>query len=256
MRQAPGQWYEQCTAMSKVEQDHEEKGPPDPSDGTVDVTNNGGGGSGEGPEGAGSGEGAGGAGSGAGAKEEELEDAKFRKELRKQIRPTLEIAYVNDMSYTAKSRLWLRKAGDILEVCSKLFSALATVLAFTSATISGTDKEAEKASKWLAVGSGISGTLSLVVLLLANYLQRQAKERNMQLNVMLEAIGIKGMPDNSFNLDEDSGGSGQNTATAPGLTQPGSQPVPHPQPQPSKSISTPVPSRTTSKSRPAIPLAM
>lgn len=78
-------------------------------------------------------------------------------------------------------------------------SGVASVVAFAASSVKGSPVVTD----WMAFGSGCMGTLSLVLLLFANYSAKAARDRTRELNAILRVVGVTPMPNNVQPVDDE-----------------------------------------------------
>ena len=107
--------------------------------------------------------------------------------LRNVIRAMIEPAMVRDVRQTLCGRYAWRKANELSEGLAKLAAATACCLAFSAGMYPG--------HAGLSFGAGCSSTLTLVLSMLATYAKNESRERTAELNLILESLGEKPVPD-------------------------------------------------------------
>lgn len=109
-----------------------------------------------------------------------------------RIREIVNPAYEEEVSDLVRGRHRWKASRDLFEATAKIISGFASVAAFTASSIPITDNG--DTVKWVAFGAGCLGTLSLTLLLFANYSAKESRERTSELNALLRMAGITPMP--------------------------------------------------------------
>jgi hypothetical protein len=132
-------------------------------------------------------------------------DEAFRQNCLDIIKPSL----LTDVKEMTRGRARWRRASVVSETLGKLASATATVLAFAAAS----DLAGGEASRIIGFTSGTVGTVSMVLVLFANFSRTQSIERSDALNLILEHAKIETIPEIASELvvngDEVFGSSGE-----------------------------------------------
>jgi len=113
---------------------------------------------------------------------------KTRENIKKKLNRTIEF----DITDTIRWRFIWRKTGDIMECLALITSLVSTVLSFSAGAFNTTT---------LAFAAGCSGSVSLALMRATSYALKEGKEREEQLNVLLDKAKIKQVP--SLIHDED-----------------------------------------------------
>ena len=106
--------------------------------------------------------------------------------------------YERDVKELLSGRHAWKRTRDIIEVTSKVLGGLASVVAFGASAIKEPD-----ASNWMSFGSGCIGTLSLTLMLFANYSGGISRLRTKELNSILKYIGVTPVANIVSNPDGD-----------------------------------------------------
>lgn len=109
-----------------------------------------------------------------------------------RIREIVNPAYEEEVADLVRGRHRWKSSRDLFEATAKVVSGFASVAAFTASSIPVTDNG--DTVKWVAFGAGCLGTLSLTLLLFANYSAKESRERTTELNALLRMAGITPMP--------------------------------------------------------------
>jgi hypothetical protein len=104
---------------------------------------------------------------------------KIRKEL---VAPS----YYFDVKYNIRSKTRWKIASDVIEFFAQILVGASTILAFSAGYFD---------DKILSFIAGAIGTLALVMLRFAVYAMNESKERTIQVNKLLEKLGIEKIPD-------------------------------------------------------------
>tara|TARA_B110000211_G_scaffold234912_1_gene307332 strand:- start:2309 stop:2899 length:591 start_codon:yes stop_codon:yes gene_type:complete len=104
-----------------------------------------------------------------------------RENIKEQLNRTIQ----RDIRDTIKWRFIFRKSGDICELLALCSSLISTVLAFSSGVFNNTT---------LSFVAGCTGSISLALMRASSYSMKESKERNEQLNMLLEKSHIKYLP--------------------------------------------------------------
>ena len=118
-------------------------------------------------------------------------DDTFKHACLKIIKPSL----LKDVTEMTHGRAAWRRASVVSETLGKLSSASATVLAFASAS-----DIADSTSRILGFVSGTLGTISMVLVLFANFSRAQSIERSDALNLILTKAELDPIPEISKEL--------------------------------------------------------
>lgn len=106
---------------------------------------------------------------------------KTRQSIKEQLNRTIEA----DIKDTICWRFLYRKSGNIFEVLSLLTSLVSTVLAFSAGAFDHNE---------LSFAAGCLGSISMAFMKAHSYAMNESRERNEQLNQLLEKAHIKYMP--------------------------------------------------------------
>ena len=90
-----------------------------------------------------------------------------------------------DIADTIRWKFIWRKAGNIMEALALMSSLISTVLSFSAGAFNNT---------LLAFAAGCSGSISLALMRATSYALKESKEREEQLNILLEKSMIKQIP--------------------------------------------------------------
>lgn len=113
---------------------------------------------------------------------------KTRESIKKKLNRTIEF----DITDTIRWRFIWRKMGDIMEGLSLVTSLVSTVLSFSAGAFDTTN---------LAFAAGVSGSLSLALMRATSYALKESKEREEQLNILLDKAKIKQVPSLIYDTD-------------------------------------------------------
>jgi hypothetical protein len=111
------------------------------------------------------------------------EVTKIRKDL-------VEESIYNDIKYNIRSKSRWKFIGDLTETIAHLFMLAGSVLAFATGSFNIIN---------LSFASGSCGILSLSLLRFSSYAMKESSERTVQVNMLLEKIGISKLPDITIN---------------------------------------------------------
>lgn len=114
-------------------------------------------------------------------------DKEFMEECKNIIKPAL----LRDVKEMVRGRTLWRRVSVVSETFGKVSSAAATVLAFAAAS----DLAGGDASRVIGFVSGSVGTMSMVMLLFANFSRAQSIERSDAINLILSNADIDPIPD-------------------------------------------------------------
>lgn len=106
---------------------------------------------------------------------------KTRQSIKEKLNRTVE----GDIKDTIFWRFIYRKSGNIFEICSLLTSLVSTVLAFSAGAFNHSE---------LSFAAGCLGSISMAFMKAHSYAMNESRERNEQLNQLLEKAHIKYMP--------------------------------------------------------------
>ena len=112
-------------------------------------------------------------------------------ETRTRIKEKLNKTIEHDISDTIRWRYIWRKSGNAMEGLSLITSLVSTVLSFSAGAFNHTS---------LAFAAGCLGSISLALMRATSYSMKESKEREEQLNILLEKARIKRVP--SLVIDE------------------------------------------------------
>lgn len=104
---------------------------------------------------------------------------------RVEIKQKLNATIVRDINDTIRWRFWWRKSGNYFEFLSLVTSLISTVMAFSAGSFD---------NAYLAFVAGCLGSVSLAFMKATSYAMKESKERNEQLNIILNKAHIKYMP--------------------------------------------------------------
>lgn len=104
-----------------------------------------------------------------------------RANIKEQLNRTIQ----RDIRDTIKWRFICRKSGNICELLALCTSLISTVLAFSAGVFNNTT---------LSFVAGCTGSVSLALMRASSYSMKESKERNEQLNMLLEKAHIKYLP--------------------------------------------------------------
>lgn len=104
---------------------------------------------------------------------------------RVEIKQKLNATIVRDINDTIRWRFVFRKCGNYFEFLSLVTSLISTVLAFSAGSFDNT---------YLAFTAGCLGSISLAFMKATSYAMKESKERNEQLNMILDKARIKYLP--------------------------------------------------------------
>lgn len=107
-------------------------------------------------------------------------------DTRKTIESLVDYSYKRDVRDTIYGRFSWRKCSEFYEAASKILSGVSTIIAFAAGAYD---------DKALSFAAGTVGTVSIVMMTLAAYATKEAKERTDQLNATLEHLGVARVPD-------------------------------------------------------------
>lgn len=110
--------------------------------------------------------------------------------VNKIIKPN----YITEIQDFTKHRSMWRKRAMRFETCSKLFIGVGSILSFSSGVYG---------YQTLSFVSGAVSTLSLVLLQYANFSYKESKKATSDLNILLDNIGIKKIPELTTTVQED-----------------------------------------------------
>ena len=106
-------------------------------------------------------------------------------ETRNNIKKTLNQTIEFDITDTIRWRFIWRKGGDITEAMALITSLISTVLSFSAGVFDYT---------YLAFAAGCLGSISLALLRATSYAMKESKEREEQLNILLDKARIRQIP--------------------------------------------------------------
>jgi len=104
---------------------------------------------------------------------------------RVEIKQKLNATIVRDINDTIRWRFLFRKCGNYFEFLSLVTSLISTVFAFSAGSFD---------NPYLAFTAGCLGSVSLAFMKATSYAMKESKERNEQLNIILDKAHIKYMP--------------------------------------------------------------
>lgn len=104
---------------------------------------------------------------------------------RVEIKQKLNATIVRDINDTIRWRFLFRKCGNYFEFLSLVTSLISTVFAFSAGSFD---------NPYLAFVAGCLGSISLAFMKATSYAMKESKERNEQLNIILDKAHIKYMP--------------------------------------------------------------
>ena len=106
---------------------------------------------------------------------------KTRESIKERLNKTIEF----DIADTIRWRFIWRKGGDITEGLALITSLISTVLSFSAGAFNTT---------YLAFAAGCLGSVSLALLRATSYALKESKEREEQLNMLLDKAKIRQVP--------------------------------------------------------------
>ena len=106
---------------------------------------------------------------------------KTRESIKKRLNKTIEF----DIADTIRWRFLWRKGGNITEGLSLITSLISTVLSFSAGAFNHTT---------LAFAAGCLGSVSLALMRATSYALKESKEREEQLNILLDKARIRQVP--------------------------------------------------------------
>lgn len=106
---------------------------------------------------------------------------KTRQSIKEKLNHTIE----NDINDTITWRFIFRKSGNVFEVLSLVTSLVSTVLAFSAGAFNHNE---------LSFVAGCLGAISMSFMKAHSYAMNESRERNEQLNQLLDKAHIKYMP--------------------------------------------------------------
>ena len=102
--------------------------------------------------------------------------------------------YINEIHDSTKHRSMWKKRAMRFETCSKMFIGIGSILSFSSGVYG---------YQTLSFVSGAVSTLSLVLLQYANFSYKESKKATSDLNILLDNIGIKKVPELNTTVQDD-----------------------------------------------------
>lgn len=106
-----------------------------------------------------------------------------------RLRRVLAPEYERNVKELLQGRYVWKKTHDTIEVISKIFGGVASVIAFASSSVRDTTL-----SHWLGFVAGCTGTLALVLMVFSTYSARTSRERTKELNTILKVVGVTPIP--------------------------------------------------------------
>ena len=106
-------------------------------------------------------------------------------ETRTRIKEKLNKTIEHDITDTIRWRYIWRKSGNVTEGLSLITSLVSTVLSFSAGAFNHTT---------LAFAAGCLGSVSLALMRATSYSMKESKEREEQLNILLEKARITSIP--------------------------------------------------------------
>ena len=114
--------------------------------------------------------------------------------------------YIEEIKYSTANRVNWKKRAMRLETCSKLFIGVGGIVSFSSGFYG---------YPTLSFISGAISTISLVLLQYANFSYKESKKATTDLNILLDNIGIKKVPELSTASQETDMHPSPNTTKQP-----------------------------------------
>ena len=102
--------------------------------------------------------------------------------------------YIDEIHDSTKHRTMWKKRAMRFETCSKMFIGVGSILSFSSGVYG---------YQTLSFVSGAISTLSLVLLQYANFSYKESKKATSDLNILLDNIGIKKVPELNTTVQDD-----------------------------------------------------
>ena len=106
---------------------------------------------------------------------------KTRENIKKRLNKTIEF----DIADTIRWRFIYRKGGNLTEGLALVTSLISTVLSFSAGAFNHT---------YLAFAAGCLGSVSLALMRATSWSHKESKEREEQLNILLDKAHIKDVP--------------------------------------------------------------
>ena len=103
--------------------------------------------------------------------------------------------YINEINDSTKYRNLWKKRGMRLETCSKFFIGLGSIMSFASGVYG---------YQTLSFVAGAISTISLVLLQYSNFAYKESKKATQDLNLLLDNLGIKKVPELNANVQDES----------------------------------------------------
>ena len=103
--------------------------------------------------------------------------------------------YINEIKDSTKYRNLWKKRGMRLETCSKFFIGLGSIMSFASGVYG---------YQTLSFVAGAISTISLVLLQYSNFAYKESKKATQDLNLLLDNLGIKKVPELNANVQDES----------------------------------------------------
>lgn len=120
------------------------------------------------------------------------------KMVATEVRDMIATAYRGEVQSMIRWRDIWKKVGDACEAIAKCLAGGGAVLAFASSSIRDT-----RTADILSFASGSVGTLGLVLMTYSAYASRESRQRTMELNNILDSIGVTPLPNISNGRTED-----------------------------------------------------
>ncbi len=114
--------------------------------------------------------------------------------------------YIDEIHDSTKHRSMWKKRAMRFETCSKMFIGIGSIMSFASGVYG---------YQTLSFVSGAISTISLVLLQYANFSYKESKKATSDLNILLDNIGIKKVPELNNTTQEDGMMSKQSPSTSP-----------------------------------------
>ena len=113
--------------------------------------------------------------------------------------------YIDEIHDSTENRTMWKKRAMRFETCSKMFIGVGSIMSFASGVYG---------YQTLSFVSGAISTISLVFLQYANFSYKESKKATSDLNILLDNIGIKKVPELNNTTQED-GMTKQSPSTPP-----------------------------------------
>ena len=102
--------------------------------------------------------------------------------------------YIDEIHDSTENRTMWKKRAMRFETCSKLFIGVGSIMSFASGVYG---------YQTLSFVSGAISTISLVFLQYANFSYKESKKATSDLNILLDNIGIKKVPELNTTVQDD-----------------------------------------------------